>query len=325
MHGDLTGFSRRQERFRGLMIGLALGDACADVLSGNEVLRAGAATDLAMRQIHAMIRSWRPPNGRAESTLINATMRDLKSYVHNTEEPTTVQLDPRPWFARNPLVWQRRGNPRATVEAVENGLELFGGRSKGVHGMIRVAPLAALWLNATADEMKQMVALSASLTHDMEFVGEPSILLCTTLARLATGPSNEQLRVISDTFQEAPVCAVDAFLTELGGDPSLDHINAVAPNGQAHRELAAALYLASCDVDLEGALGLASQAKDPDGVGALTGALIGASSGVTPWMEEQFAKHEFAWQIEVLVRDLFMIGLSSDEPLEELLTRYPQW
>ncbi|GGB18751.1 hypothetical protein GCM10011492_05760 [Flexivirga endophytica] len=92
-----------------------------------------------------------------------------------------------------------------------------------------------------------------------------------------------------------------------------------------HRELAAALYLASCDVDLDDALELAAQAKDPDRICALNGALIGASTGVTPWMEEQFAQHEFAWQIEVLVRDLFVVGLTSDEPVEEIRAWYPKW
>lgn len=85
------------------------------------------------------------------------------------------------------------------------------------------------------------------------------------------------------------------------------------------------MYLASCDVDIEGAMLYAGGTADPDGLGALACALIGASTGATPWMEAQFAKRENAWQIEMVVRDLFIVGVTCDEPLEELVARYPVW
>ncbi len=323
MHGDMREFARRQERFRGLMIGLALGDA--QVGPDGKALVAGAATDLAMRQLHALIRSWRSPNGRSESTLVDATIQDLESFVYNTDEPTSVQVAPWPWFAENPLFHKRRGNPRATVEAVNNGLKLFGGTSKGVQGMLRVAPLAALWLNPTADDIKELVSLSVCLTHDMDYVANPSILFCVLLARLATSPSEARRDVIVDTFREAPVTKVDEYFSTAGGEVDFDHLKQVAANGRAHRLLAAAMYLASCDVEIEGAMLYAAGTADPDGLGALACALMGASTGATPWMEAQFAKHEYAWQIEMLVRDLFIVGVTCDEPLEELVARYPVW
>lgn len=184
MNSDMSEIARRQERFRAMMIGLALGDAT--LAPDGQTLLAGAATDLAMRQLHALIRAWRPPDSRAESTLIQATIDDLQSFVYNTDEPTSVQLEPRPWFAANPLFHKRRGNPRATVEAVNNGLKYFGGTSKGVHGLLRAAPLCTLALIPTADDLKEMVSLSVSLTHDTHYVANPAIIFCQLLARLAT-------------------------------------------------------------------------------------------------------------------------------------------
>ena len=323
MNGDMSEFARRQERFRAMMIGLALGDAT--LAPDGETLLAGAATDLAMRQLHALIRAWRPADSRAESTLIQATIEDLQSFVYNTDEPTSVQLEPRPWFAANPLFHKRRGNPRATVEAVNEGLKYFGGTSKGVHGLLRAAPLSALWLNPTVDELKEMVSMSVCLTHDMDYVANPSILFCMLLARLATSPTPERLDVIVNVFGEAPVTKVDAYFTTAGGEVDLEHLRTIASNGRAHRVLAAAIYLATCEVDLEGAIDFARQTADPDGVAAVAGALIGASTGVTPWMDLQFAKHEYAWQMEVLVRDLFVAALTADEPLVAMVVRYPGW
>ncbi|WP_170143973.1 hypothetical protein [Calidifontibacter indicus] len=77
MNNDMSEIARRQERFRAMMIGLALGDARLG--PDGETLVAGAATDLAMRQLHALIRSWRPQGSRNESTLTQATINDLQS------------------------------------------------------------------------------------------------------------------------------------------------------------------------------------------------------------------------------------------------------
>ncbi|WP_147301287.1 hypothetical protein [Calidifontibacter indicus] len=179
MNNDMSEIARRQERFRAMMIGLVLGDARLG--PDGETLVAGAATDLAMRQLHALIRSWRPQGSRNESTLIQATINDLQSFVYKTDEPTSVQLEPRPWFAANPLFHKRRGNARATVEAVNEGLKYFGGTSKGVHGLLRSAPLCAL--NSTADDVNEMISLSVCLTTT--WTTSPTRRSCSTCFWLA--------------------------------------------------------------------------------------------------------------------------------------------
>ncbi|REF29690.1 hypothetical protein [Calidifontibacter indicus] len=133
------------------------------------------------------------------------------------------------------------------------------------------------------------------------------------------------MNVIVDTFAEAPVTKVDAYFTRAAGEVDLAHLREVGSNGRAHRVLAAAMYLATCEVDLDGAIEFARQTADPDGVAAVAGALIGASTGVTPWMDLQFAKHEYAWHIEVLVRDMFVVALTADQPLMEMAVQYPGW
>lgn len=91
------------------------------------------------------------------------------------------------------------------------------------------------------------------------------------------------MNVIVDTFAEAPVTKVDAYFTTAAGAVDQAHLREIGSNGQAHRVLAAGMYLATCEVDLEGAIDFARQTADPDGVAAVAGALIGASTGVTPW------------------------------------------
>ena len=137
MHGDMSEFAHRQERFRAMMIGLALGDAT--LAPDGETFIAGAATDLAMRQLHAVIRAWRPPDSRAESTLIQATIDDLQSFVYNTDEPTSVQLEPRPWFGQ-PAVPQAAGQPASHGGGRERRSEVLRWH---VQGRPRVAASSA--------------------------------------------------------------------------------------------------------------------------------------------------------------------------------------
>ena len=211
------------------------------------------------------------------------------------------------------------------MEAVNDGLKYFGGTSKGVHGLLRAAPLCALALISTADELKETVSLSVSLTQDTHYVANPAILFCQLLARLVTSPTTECLDVIVNLFSAAPVTKVDDYFTTAGGEVDLDHLRTIAANGRAHRVLAAGMYLATTSAELDSAIAFAGGTADGDGVAAVAGALIGASTGVTPWMDEQFAKHEYAWQIEVLMRDLFVVALTTDKPLVAMAVRYPAW
>ncbi|RYG77066.1 hypothetical protein EU513_08950 [Yimella sp. RIT 621] len=208
---------------------------------------------------------------------------------------------------------------------MNDGLKYFGGTSKGVHGLLRAAPLCALALISTAHELKETVSLSVSLTQDTHYVANPAILFRQLLARLATSPTTECLDVIVNLFSEAPVTKVDDYFTTAGGEVDLDYLRTIAANGRAHRVLAAGMYLATCDAELDGAIGFAGETADADGVAAVAGALIGASTGVTPWMDEQFAKHEYAWQIQMSLRDLFVVALTTDEPLVAMAVRYPAW
>ena len=224
-----------------------------------------------------------------------------------------------------PAFWKRRGDPRATVEAVNNGLEPFSGTLTDVHGVVRVAPLMALRLNSSWDDLAREVGLAASLTHDIEFVGMPSIKFCTLLARLATSPRGQRHDVITDSFGGPWSASVDRHFLVARGTVDPDHLMQIASNDRADRLLTAALYLAAAEVDIATAIRLADLSADPAGLAALAGAPIGASTGVTQWMEEQFAKHEFVWQPEVLMRNLFVVGLMSENLPAELAARYPAW
>ena len=149
---------------------------------------------------------------------------------------------------------------------MNGGLKYFGGTSKGVHGLLRAAPLWALALIPTADNLAEMASLSVSLTHDTHYVAHPAIILCQLLARLATSPTTECLDVIVNLFSEAPVTKVDDYFTTAGGEVDLDYLRTIAANGRAHRVLAAGMYLATCDAEPDGAIG--SRARPPTQTGS---------------------------------------------------------
>lgn len=61
-----------------MMIGLALGDSC-DFLY-DEPITPGVAAELAVYQLHSLIRSWRGPQDRNLSKLLSGTGHDLLAW-----------------------------------------------------------------------------------------------------------------------------------------------------------------------------------------------------------------------------------------------------
>ncbi|MBD2760546.1 hypothetical protein IEE94_13630 [Yimella sp. cx-573] len=127
------------------MTGLALGDSC-DFLY-DEPITPGVATALAVYQLHSLIRSWRGPQDRNLSKLLSATGHDLLAWSVGHESGELVAEMPDhewPWLLRLKPFQEQHGNPTGTVTAVKDGLKPKGGTSRGVHGIVRVAPCSLL-------------------------------------------------------------------------------------------------------------------------------------------------------------------------------------
>ncbi|MBC9958378.1 ADP-ribosylglycohydrolase family protein [Yimella sp. cx-51] len=191
-----------------------------------------------------------------------------------------------PWLVRLKPFQEQHGNPTGTVTAVKDGLKPKGGTSRGVHGIVRVAPLSLLAVTPTADPMDSAAFELASLTHDAEIGASPAVLLCRMLAALMARPDCAPItETMFEAYSQAPVTATDEHVT-CGADAhaSLSTLNEIAPNDRANRVLAGAMYVASCfENDIEQAIVFASRGKDGDGLAALTGALGQLTASPRGW------------------------------------------
>lgn len=322
---DMNHAARLQERFRGLMVGLALGDS-VDFLY-DEPITPGPATELAVYQLHSQIKAWRGPSDRGPVELFNVTGRGLIEWAWVREGNELREGIDWPWFAQLPAFKQPHGNPSGTLNALKNGLNSTGGAtSRGSHGMLRTAPLALLGVHPTADAMTDAAYAIARMTHDDKIGAEPAVLFVSILAALMSRPEGAPLaETIVEAFGSAPVTSADErFTIGAEGHADLATLNQIAPNGRANRVLPGAIYVATCfPQDIEAAILFASQGRDGDALTATVGAILGAANGVTPWMAQRFSSHEFAWPIEALVQDAFIAALCGDERPTWLQWRYP--
>lgn len=97
--------------------------------------------------------------------------------------------------------------------------------------------------------------------------------------------------------------------------PSLDTLRSLAPDPTSLSALAGSLYVAATHAEPErfrDALELAARAPEGAAVAAVAGALLGAAHGASRLPVDLVARHELAWPLDVLARDV--VAQLSDPP-----------
>ncbi|MYR46058.1 hypothetical protein GTW67_29430 [Streptomyces sp. SID5910] len=348
-----------------MMLGLAIGDtvgAARGGLPASGPLRAGVSTQLACFTsegiIRAMVRMSHKGICHPPSVVLHAYCRWAALQGIEVERMrrrwATAKEDgtwPDGWLAGVPALAERRGSAPATVAALSRieGLDNpTATTSRGCHAMTRTLPLALAGL----DWARQAGELAA-LTH-----GDPAALSATAQATvllhhcLAGAPSatDHDNRAVRDAM-EAGLAALPTSGEPTTGDehgrlmtayglgadqpahaPTLAHL---APDPTAPSALLGAVYTASsfpCRTQLRTALDFAAQAPDGDSVACVTGALLGAVHGSEALPADLVSRHELAWVLDTLARDMLTEANESPSGSEYVrgwdpywCDRYPGW
>ncbi|HSE10911.1 MAG TPA: ADP-ribosylglycohydrolase family protein [Nocardioidaceae bacterium] len=314
-----------ESKIRGLLLGLALGDAIGS--KGSDIpptgpLEAGAATQLAAWTTEGLLRAATRYGGHVIGNPFDvvhyayqrwATLRREKAapgvpWHTNLENP-----EYRGWLADVPAMAKKRGSSPSTIKALVQGR---GVDSSGCQGMLRVLPFAAYalapgdpaWmLQAVEHNARGLVAITHENDESWAAAGLATRLLAETL-REETSPQMAARRALSggaDRVIEARIASAH----QLGNaEPCVpDHLEALAPKKTAASALAGGMYVALSfpepDTVAE-AIEFAGWAPDGDSVAAVAGAVLGAVHGYEALPVALTSRLELGWVMDQLARDL---------------------
>ena len=352
---------KRESRVRGMMLGLALGDTLGGArgtLPAGGPLRAGVSTQLACFTAEGIIRAQVRGNHKgicyAPGVVLHAYSRwavlqgiEVERMRRRWNSHGDDARWPDGWLADVPALAERRGSAPATVTAlsrIEEGYEGMATASRGCHALTRVLPVAVTGLGGIA----QAGALAA-LTHG-DTAAQASTVHAAVLAHhcltynapesdpsprsgrsareaLQTGiaalPSTRQ-RITDDEYSR-----LMAALRHAVDDPAdAGRLAWLAPDATAPSALVGGLYTAASfpgRADFRAALEFAAGAPDGDSVACVTGALLGAVHGVEALPVDLVSRHELAWVLDTLARDLLMEFEDSPSGSEYTMGWDPHW
>lgn len=260
---------------------------------------------------------------------------------------------PDGWLCHDPALHERRGDAPTTVAALRGGRPGTSEQpltsSMGWHGLVRVLPVA---VGATHGHLAT-VALAreaTALTHGSELgldVTSAAVVLtaCSltaddVLGGLRTGVDAARGlgveahlvgtldRAMADAVGVASPATPNPTTRASPAGPSLDTLRSLAPDPTSLSALAGGLYVAATHAEPErfrDALELAARAPEGAAVAAVAGALLGAAHGASRLPVDLVARHELAWPLDVLARDV--VAQLSDPPggSEYVEARDPLW
>jgi ADP-ribosylglycohydrolase len=353
-------------RVRGLLLGLAIGDTLGRVqgkLSTDGPLRAGVSTQLACFTAEGTIRGLvrgdhkgiyhGVPSVVWHAYCRWAALQGLKARRWGSGS----EAWPDGWLAQVPVLAERRGSAPATVTALakgEQGDVEMPTTSRGCHALTRTLPVAvlssvnseqaALWAHemaalthgdpAAQSATAQAVALVShcliSLPGDAASSGGRSQVQqalrkgLLALRGAEHRPDARELDRLAEALQEAIDHPADA-----------KRLAKLAPDATAPSALFGGVYVAASFSERKqvgAALRFAAGAPDGDSVACMAGALLGAAHGVEALPVDLISRHELAWVLDTLARDL--VTQLTDSPSGDGYTsgwdpnwwdRYPGW
>ncbi|MFJ5219374.1 ADP-ribosylglycohydrolase family protein [Streptomyces sp. NPDC088354] len=335
-------------RARGLMLGLAVGETlgrAGGTPPAEGPLRAGVSTQLACfiaeGTVRALVRGaekgiCHPPSVVWHAYCRWAALQGLEAKRWDAGEGAW----PDGWLAQVPVLAERRGSAPATVAAlarIEQGTaERPTTTSRGCHALTRTLPLAVLcavqgpelaaaWARDVAalthgDPAAHSAAAHAAVLAGHCLTGSPLQLALRdglkALRAAERGPAANDLDRIDAAFHEAVDHPADA-----------GRLARLAPDATAPAALLGGVYVAASFPAREqvgDALRFAAGAPDGDSVACVAGALLGASHGAEALPVALVSRHELAWVLDTLARDLVTRLARTDRDAQGW-GRYPGW
>lgn len=305
-----------ENRVRGSLLGLALGETLAFSRPHTDLLGAGPCTQLVAFTVEGMIRAALRSLHRGvcdpPSVLWSAYCRwGLLQGVLPRNGPT-----PDGWLADVPQLRERRGDARATVNALREAGpgSMRHPTSAGAdwHALVRGLPFAALSAQVHWSDVR-MAAECAALTHGHPGVWGVAAGGARLLNRLlAAGGAVPDLpgavRSAMPGLDEHVVSGLQTAMWAAGTRPRQTDVLLSLSSGEgAPAVLVGGLYVAAsypAPEQATAALRFAADAPASAGVAAMAGAMLGALHGVGVWPVGALARYELTWVLDTLARDL---------------------
>ena len=323
-------------RIRGLVLGLALGDAvgskASDVPSSG-VLEAGAATQLAAWTIEGTLRNV-TRYGRLHAQLPEiglyayqrwGVLRGVEPASRDTWHPffwpeeSPEHARSRGWLVDEPTMSRVRGTSPSTEKALATGRAVS---SAGCQAMLRVLPAAPMALiqhdygggrpdpNAAGVEAEEWARNLALLTHDDGQRQNASVLATQVLISCLMATDDLKWAIKRATYDlDFPVNAdIHGALSQGIQAPCVPQtLERLAPHKTSWSALAGGLYVAISFPDedtISEAIEFAGWAPDGDSVAAVAGAILGARHGYEALPLNWVSRMELVWVMDRLAIDL---------------------
>lgn len=327
-----------ESRVRGLVLGLALGDAVGSRPahpSPSGMLPSGAATQLALATVDGLLRA---EVSRSELMLKQAselaTSEVCESYrrwaVRRGEVPREVAQDSG-WTSAVPQLALKRGSSPTTVQAILTNDVVD---SIGYHALLRALPIAA-WNRPQMGVVSKSIGFSHNVQRTWTLTN-----LMIILMRLAL-KSGDLDAAVAFTANEMgartkPATHLATVRERAASQPCVPEVlRAFAPGRTVGSAVTGGLYVAMSYPDADTiaeAMEFARQAPSGNAVAAVAGAILGAVHGVHALPVELVSQLELGWVADALARDLAAVGpvgaverLSERSPVEgaRLRVAYP--
>jgi ADP-ribosylglycohydrolase len=266
---------------------------------------------------------------------------------------------PNGWLAQVPVLAERRGSAPATVAALsktKHGNMALPTASRGCHALTRTLPVAVVGVAHGSAQSVELAREIAALTHGdpaaQSAAAHATVLIshCLTSspqmqANLFGGQSQVQqalmdgIKALSDADRGLTADERDrlhAALRQAEEQPAdAGRLAKLAPDATAPSALLGCLYVTASFPGRDqvgAALRFAAGAPDGDSVACVTGALLGAVHGAEALPVDLVSRHELAWVLDTLARDL--VAQLTDSPSGDGYTsgwdrhwwdRYPGW
>lgn len=309
-----------ESRIRGMLLGLALGDAVGSRRSEIPefgMLEGGVATQLAAWTTEGLLRTATRYGGHGVG---NPT--DVLRYAYQRwallrgGRPTTDEWSPvfelsdkftRGWLIDVPAMAQVRGSSPATMTGITQGR---AARSGGCQALLRSLPIAAFHRGMSFDGLDVFAREAASITHDDGMDNAPTGFAVRLAAACLQSDSFQRAfdTTIGDGVPGGVDRQVDRLIDKGMEQPCVPQLlERLAPDKTATSAMVGGIYVALSFPDLDTvdqALEFAGWAPDGDSVAAVAEALLGALHGYEALPTASCARLELGWVMDTLARDL---------------------
>lgn len=318
-----------ESKVRGLMLGLALGDAIgatSRLIPSTGVLVAGAATQLAAWTADGLLRrttryglyaptahmsEWGFPISHIEHA--NQRWVFLRQGPAGDFVPPSYITQYPGWLSTVPAMAEERGHSPSMEAAIRSGVASGANSCRPV---IKALPVAAYagsgrFIRSTAVQAGAFGGQVAKMTHQHPWVVSSAITaVCIAVHCLRESGSfvtalDKALTDTDDPAMRQLLRYAVRLSGERPGDPSA--LREVAPDDTPRSVLAGGVYVAACYPDWQSAntaLAMARLAADGDGVAATVGAFLGALHGYEVFPTGLVSRLELGWVMDRLALDL---------------------